>query len=207
MFTKSSPTCSRLPVTAQNISESRLTGLYPSHIYRKHHICLQRHYPLQMPVEIFIMHCRVPWSFCLTSAAFPKWEKNENSIFYYYYYESPVICSMVVPYTPVLILWDKHKNCRGQIHYMFWRSWKGSELPASMDIEKSCLILSMRQYHVRQLYNSSMHRTLLSLHSLSAHWLPFFITICFIFTFIENFGLDNSYLLGVGKTAKCQVLY
>lgn len=131
MFTKSSPTCPRLPVTAQNISESRLTGLYPSHIYRKHHICLQRQYPLQMLVEIFIMHYRVPWSFlfnkCCISQMGEEWKFN-FFFFYYYYYESPVICSMVVPYTPALILWDKHKNCRGQIHYMFWRCWKVSEL-------------------------------------------------------------------------------
>lgn len=80
MFTKSSPTCPRLPVTAQNISESRLTGLYPSHIYRKHHICLQRQYPLQMLVEIFIMHYRVPWSFlfnkCCISQMGEEWKFN-----------------------------------------------------------------------------------------------------------------------------------
>lgn len=45
-------------------------------------ICLQRQYPLQLPVDVFIMHCRVPPSFCSTGAAFPKWGRNESSIFF-----------------------------------------------------------------------------------------------------------------------------
>lgn len=149
-------------------------------------ICLQRRDPLQLPAQIFIMHGRVP---SLQVLHFPNGRRIKIQLRKSFFFIIRLHWTMIIPYPSVLILWDEHGNCRNQIHPMFWRSWEVSALPASMDVGKSCLIFVLVSVVSDNcITQACTEYCFLFLLPPLPDSLILFITILFIFTFIENFG-------------------